>query len=215
MMWEQGFLDTKQMAGAFQLLHSNDLVWSRMVREYFMGERVTMSDLMAWNADATRMPYRMHSEYLRHLFLENDLAEGRYGVAGKPVALSDIRAPLFVVGTERDHVSPWRSVYKIHSLTDTEVTFVLASGGHNVGIVAQPGREEARYRVLKRTAQERHLDPDAWLAEAREGKGSWWSEWTRWIDGHSAKPRRPPPMGAPAKGYAPLCAAPGTYVLAE
>jgi polyhydroxyalkanoate synthase len=214
-MWEQGFLDTRQMAGAFQLLRSNDLVWSRMVHEYLMGERAPTTDLTAWNADGTRMPYRMHSEYLRHLFLANDLAEGRYEVAGKPVALSDIRAPLFVVGTERDHVSPWRSVYKIHALTDTEVTFVLASGGHNVGIVAQPGNEKAQYRALRRAAQERHLDPDAWMAKAREGRGSWWNEWARWLDAHSGKPRRPPSMGAPTKGYVPVCAAPGTYVLGD
>ena len=92
-MWEQGYLDTKQMAGAFQLLRSNDLVWSRMVREYLMGEREPMIDLMAWNADATRMPYRMHSEYLRQLFLDNELAEGRYLVDGTAIALTDIRAP--------------------------------------------------------------------------------------------------------------------------
>ena len=212
-MWEQGFLDTRQMAGAFQLLRSNDLVWSRIVNEYLMGERAPTTDFTAWNADGTRMPYRMHSEYLRHLFLENDLAERRYLVAGKPVALSDIRAPLFVVGTERDHVSPWRSVYKIQSLTDTEVTFVLASGGHNVGIVAEPGRENARYRVLKRGAEARYLDPDAWMAAARAGEGSWWNEWTRWLDQHSGARRAPPPMGA--KGYAPLCDAPGTYVYAD
>ena len=106
MMWEKGYLDTKQMAGAFQLLRSNDLVWSRMIHDYMMGERSEMNDLMAWNADATRMPYRMHSEYLRHLFLKNDLAEGCYRVGGRPVALSDIRAPVFMVGTERDHVAP-------------------------------------------------------------------------------------------------------------
>lgn len=141
MMWAQGFLDAKQMAGAFQLLRSNDLVWSRMIREYMMGDRSPMIDLMAWNADLTRMPYRMHSEYLHHLFLDNDLAEGRYMAGGKPVALTDIRVPIFAVGTIWDHVAPWRSVYKIHLLTDTEVTFLLTSGGHNAGIVSEPGAQ--------------------------------------------------------------------------
>jgi polyhydroxyalkanoate synthase subunit PhaC len=138
LMWEQGFLDSRQMAGTFEMLRSNDLVWSRVVHEYLMGERRPMTDLMAWNADATRMPYRMHSEYLRKLFLDNDLAEGRFAAAGKPIALSDISVPVFCVGTTNDHVAPWRSTYKINLQTDAEVTYLLTTGGHNAGIVSEP-----------------------------------------------------------------------------
>lgn len=213
MMWEQGFLDAKQMAGAFQLLRSNDLVWSRMLREYLMGERTPMTDLMAWNADATRMPYRMHSEYLRHLFLDNDLAEGRYRVEGRPIALTDIRAPIFAVGTVRDHVAPWRSVYKIHLLSDTKVTFLLTTGGHNAGIVSEPGRKGRSYQVLTKSKDDRYSDPDAWLTIAPRKEGSWWPEWVAWLVARSGDPVAPPPMGAPAAGYPPLWDAPGTYVL--
>jgi polyhydroxyalkanoate synthase len=129
MMWERGYLDSHQMAGAFQLLRSNDLIWSRAVRDYLMGRRSTPIDIMAWNADATRMAYRMHSEYLRALFLDNDLAEGRFDVGGHPITVRDIRVPIFTVGTEQDHVAPWRSVFKLHFLTDSELTFVLTNGG--------------------------------------------------------------------------------------
>src|SRR5713226_3234620 len=139
MMWQRGVLDTTQMAGAFQLLRSNDLIWSKITRDYLMGERAPPSDLMAWNADATRLPYRMHSEYLRRLFLDNDLAEGRFLAGAAPVALSDIRTPMFAVATVMDHVAPWRSTHKIHLLTDTEVTYVLTTGGHNAGIISELG----------------------------------------------------------------------------
>jgi len=108
MMSERGYLDTRQMAGAFQLLRSNDLVWSAMVQTYLKGERRPMIDLMAWNADATRMPFRMHSEYLRHLFLGNDLAESRYEAGGRAISLRDVRIPAFAISTIADHVAPWR-----------------------------------------------------------------------------------------------------------
>lgn len=210
-MWEQGFLESRQMAGAFQLLRSNDLVWSRIMREYLMGERSAMTDLMAWNSDATRMPFRMHAEYLRRLFLQNDLAEGRYTAGGRPVALKDLRLPLFAVGTERDHVAPWHSVYKLHLLTDAEVTFVLTSGGHNAGIVSEPGHSGRRFRIGTKRVGGIYVDPQVWAAEASVRGGSWWPEWAQWLATHSGAPVAPPSMGA--AGYAPMGDAPGTYVL--
>jgi polyhydroxyalkanoate synthase len=212
MMAAQGYLDAKQMAGAFQLLRSNDLIWSAMVHEYLMGERRPMIDLMAWNADATRMPARMHSEYLRRLFLDNDLAEGRYAVDGKPISLRDIRVPVFAVSTVTDHVAPWRSVYKIQILTDADVTFVLSSGGHNAGIVNPPGHPRSRHQIASHKQADTYIDPDAWQAAAPHHDRSWWLCWLEWLQRHSSGSVEPPAMGAPAAGYAPLCDAPGTYV---
>jgi polyhydroxyalkanoate synthase len=213
MMWEQGFLDSRQMAGAFQMLRSNDLVWSRLIHEYLMGERQPMIDLMAWNADATRLPYRMHSEYLRQLFLDNDLAEGRLLIEGRPVALSDIRVPIFAVGTLSDHVAPWRSTYKINLQMDTEVTYLLTTGGHNAGIVSEPGRDGRSYQVLTKQADDRYIDPDTFVKSVPSKEGSWWPEWVGWVARNSGAPVAPPAMGAPQSGYAPICDAPGTFVL--
>jgi len=214
-MWDQGYLDGKQMAGMFQLLRSNDLIWSRLVHEYLMGQRSPMVDfdLMAWNADTTRMPYRMHSEYLRRLFLNNDLFEGRYQVDGRPVVLSDIRAPIFAVTTEADHVAPWRSVYKINLVSDTDVTFVLTSGGHNAGVVSEPGHRHRYFRVSHRLSGEMYVDPDTWYLNNPSTDGSWWPVWAEWLEHKSAGRAAPPPLGAPDKGYPPLGAAPGQYVL--
>jgi polyhydroxyalkanoate synthase len=212
MMWEQGFLDAKQMIGAFQMLRSNDLIWSRVVHEYLMGERPPMIDLMAWNADSTRMPYRMHSEYLRELFLDNDLVEGRFTVGDKPIALSDIRVPIFAVGTVRDHVAPWHSTYKINLLTDTDVTYLLTTGGHNAGIVSEPGHHHRSFQVMTKKANDPYIDPDSYVNDAPRHDGSWWSEWVAWLTDRSGALEPPPSMGATVAGHGPLCDAPGTYV---
>jgi len=212
MMWDQGYLDTKQMAGAFQLLRSSDLIWSHCVHEYLMGRRQEMFDLMAWNADATRMPYKLHSEYLRHIFLNNELAEGQYRVGGKPVAISDIDVPVFCVSTTSDHVASSRSVYKLHLLADTDVTFVLASGGHNAGIVSEPGHESRTYRIRTTREDESFLGPDVWCAASRKHNGSWWSAMVTWLSERSGGEVKPPAMGAKGSRYKPVDDAPSSYV---
>lgn len=215
MMWRRGFLGAAQMAGAFQMLRTNDLLWSRLVRDYLIGERDAPSDLMSWNADATRMPYQMHSDYLRRLFLNNDLAEGRYQVEGRPVALSDLHMPMFVVGTQRDHVAPWKSTYKIHFLTNADITYVLTSGGHNAGIVAPPAEEGHSYQVLTKKAGDPYVGPDDWSKRAPSHKGSWWIEWARFLAAHSGQPVAPPQLGNQEQKGAPLDDAPGSYVLEQ
>ncbi len=212
LMWSQGYLDTTQMAGTFQMLRSSDLIWSRIMHDYLMGERAPLTDLMAWNADATRMPYRMHSEYLRRLYLRNALAEGHYKVDGRPVAVENVRAPWFVVGTENDHVAPWKSVYKIHLLADSEVTFVLTSGGHNAGIVSEPGHPHRHFRWAVHPGGRPYADPDHWVGQARQEDGSWWPRWDAWLVQKGSGQRvTPPPMGNAA--HPAIGDAPGEYVL--
>jgi polyhydroxyalkanoate synthase subunit PhaC len=207
-----GYLTGEAMAGSFQFLHSRDLVWTRRMREYLMGEREQASDLMAWNADTTHMPARMHNEYLTSLYLHNALSAGAYRVGGREgraVSLADLRAPVFMVGTTRDHVSPWRSVYKLHHLCEAQITFVLASGGHNAGIVSEPGHAHRSYRIGTRAAHGPWIDPATWEREATEHEGSWWPAWQQWLAAHSSKKRAPPALPRGAS----LGAAPGEYVL--
>ena len=210
-MAETGYLKASQMAGAFQMLRSYDLLWSRMVNEYLLGDRAPMNDLMAWNADATRMPAKMHSQYLRRLFLNDDLSEGHYPVRGKPVSLGGITLPTFMVGTVTDHVAPWRSVFKLHLMSPAEITFALTSGGHNAGIVNPPGNPRRHYQLLTRAAGGSYVAPDEWLQKAPEAQGSWWPAWLAWLQARSGAPVKPPRTGASA--YKPVCDAPGRYVL--
>lgn len=211
-MWVEGTLDQCRMAGAFQMLRSQDLLWSRMVREYLLGERTPTSGLMAWNADATRMPARMHSQYLRRLYLGNDLAQGRFDVGGHPVSVEDLDVPVFAVGTETDHVAPWRSVFKLTHLLDTDLMFVLTSGGHNAGIVSEPGHARRSYRLLDHRRGSHHPDPDCWAADALRVDGSWWPAWVRWLRDHSG---RDVPASRRHCEINSLYPAPGVYVLQQ
>ncbi|WP_254685004.1 PHA/PHB synthase family protein [Tateyamaria omphalii] len=209
-MAEQGCLEANQMMSAFQMLRSNDLIWSRMIRRYLMGEgEAEMNDLMSWNADSTRMPARMHSEYLRQMFLNNDLAAGRYHVDGRAVSLRDIRVPIFGVGTETDHIAPWKSVFKIHDLGHADVTFALTNGGHNAGVISKPGHNRRHYRLHTIRDDENTLTPEDWMQVAQMQQGSWWPAWTAWLATHSGDRIAPPKMSGTLED------APGTYVKME
>ncbi|MCV2878444.1 alpha/beta fold hydrolase [Sedimentimonas flavescens] len=219
MMWEEGYLDKEAMAGTFSMLKSQDLVWSKMVREYMLGEREAPSSLGAWSHDATRMPYKMHSEYLRKLFLNNDLADGRMTAGEGHIYLQDIKAPVFAVATEHDHIAPWNSVFKLTYLMHGDVTFALVSGGHNTGIVAPPGSARAKHRIMTHVPGHNHPAPEDWAKSVPKVQGSWWEPWADWLrvtGGAVAGPdQAPPPMGNADAGYKPLQNAPGRYVLKQ
>jgi polyhydroxyalkanoate synthase len=212
-MHQEGVLDAKQMGGAFQMLRPRDLIWQPMIQSYVKGVRDPMIDLMAWNADGTRMPYRMHTEYLYRLYLDNELSTGRFPVHGTPIALANITAPMFVVGTETDHVAPWKSVYKVGQLTrSNDYTFLLTSGGHNAGIVSGPVHPKRKHRVQTETRADEPMAADEWLASAPVQAGSWWPVWQSWLAARSGERVAPPAMGAAEAGYPLLGAAPGDYV---
>ena len=216
MMSARGYLDGTQMASAFAMLNARDLVWSRMEHEYLMGRSLPVSDLIAWNADATRMPYRQHHEYLHGLYLHNDLAKGRYLVNGKPVSLQDIHVPVFALGTQRDSVSPWRSVYKIQQSVHTDLTFCLTSGGHNVGVVNPPGPGVHRtYQLARRGLKGASVDADTWLAGTPAHEGSWWPALESWLAALGGARVKPPHMGGKAGTGKVLAEAPGAYVLVD
>ena len=153
----------------------------------------------------------MHSEYLHGLYLENRLSAGRYAVDGKMIALRDIRAPIFAVGMALDHIAPWRSVYKVILFSDADVTFALASGGHNVGIVNPPSQAKSSFQLMTREEGARYMDPYTWIATAPRHEGSWWPAWEDG-SGERARRSRPPPLGDVEEGYPPLADAPGSYL---
>jgi polyhydroxyalkanoate synthase len=210
-----GVLKSEQMGAAFSLLRSRDLLWTPAVKNYLRGKRESPNDLMAWNADGTRMPSRMHAEYLRRLYLENALPRGEFQAEGHRVDLAAIQIPMFVVGTETDHVAPWQSVYKARGLTrSADYTFLLTSGGHNAGIVSGPAHPRRRHRVRTWLTAGEALAPQAWIEATPPQPGSWWPVWQRWLEQHSTQAQVPPPtLGSAAAGYSAIADAPGDYVL--
>ncbi len=204
-MAERGYLEGSEMAGTFDFLRGNDLVWNYVASNWLMGQKPPAFDILAWNEDSTRMPAAMHSFYLRSCYLDNALAQGELELAGRLLRLDDISTDTYLLAAKEDHIAPWRSSYKATQLLKTDLRFVLSTSGHIAGIVNPPG-PKPRYWVNP----DLPADPDAWLAGADSRAGSWWEDWTTWIESRAGERGRPPGMGS--KAHPALADAPGTYV---
>jgi poly[(R)-3-hydroxyalkanoate] polymerase subunit PhaC len=207
-MARRGFLDSNEMSRTFDFMRANDLIWSYVASNWLMGEDPPAFDILAWNADGTRMPAAMHSFYLRSCYIGNQLARGEMELAGTRLNLADVKADAYVLSAKEDHIAPWTAAYKTTQLFSGHVRFVLSSSGHIAGIVNPPSPKSKHWTNATNPPSSKE-----WLAQAEEHQGSWWEDWAGWI-AERAGDRRPPP-GLGSKAYPAIGEAPGTYVLAD
>ncbi len=210
LMRTRGYLDGREMAASFRLLRSNSLIWHYVVHGWLYGERPAPFDVLYWNMDVTRMPYRMHEYYLREMYLKNSLIKpNALTIAGEPIDLARIHQPLYSVSAEDDHIAPWRQTFHVNGYVTSPKRFVLSSSGHILGIVNPPVTPPRRRFWVG--AAHRGQNADAWRAKAEEQAGSWWQDWSAWLAEKCGPLGAPPPVATEA--FAKLADAPGTYVL--
>jgi polyhydroxyalkanoate synthase len=208
-MMERGYLDSREMSNMFNLLRSNDLIWSNVVNNYLLGQKPPAFDLLYWNSDGTRMARAAHTWYLRNTYSENNLIHpGKIHLKGEALDLGRIRLDIYAVGAEKDHIVPWDAAWRVSQLVGSKVRFALASSGHIAGMINPPGGKGI-YWVSEGQAA---ASPQAWRKSAERHEGSWWTDWSHWLEAHAGETVPPPPMGGAA--YPPLQDAPGSYVLA-
>ncbi len=213
-MMERGYLDNRKMANMFNLLRSSELIWANVINNYLLGQKPPAFDLLYWNADGTRMARDAHSFYLRNTYLENNLIEpGKVKLKGRPIDLGKIEGEIYAVGAERDHIVPWYSAWKIGQLTSGNVHFTLASSGHIAGMINPPHKGKGKHWVNESGDAGEAATAEEWRKNATEHEGSWWQDWTNWLEPHSGDEVSPPPMGS--DNYPPIEDAPGTYVTEE
>jgi len=204
-----GFLEGKNMATTFNMLRSNDLIWSFVINNYLMGKEPFPFDLLFWNCDTTNMPPKMHSFYLRNMYQQNLLQKpGGLNLGGQPIDLSKVKIPIFVQASKEDHIAPYKSVFKATQLMSGPAEFMLAGSGHIAGVINHP--DAKKYQHWTNSSRKKYKTADDWLADAKEHPGSWWPHWDKWLSKKSG-----PKVAArdPAKGkLKPLEDAPGSYV---
>ena len=205
-MNERGYLEGSEMASTFNLLRANDLVWSFVVNNYLLGKDPFPFDLLYWNADSTRMPARMHSFYLRNMYIKNLMGvPGGITLAGEPIDLSQVKLPAYFISTVEDHIAPWKTTYRGACYLGGPVRFVLGGSGHIAGIVNPPAAKKYHYW----TNDSLPATPEEWFATATQRPGSWWEDWQAWIDRQNAGE----PKVKARKPQSPLEDAPGSYAM--
>ncbi|HZF58398.1 MAG TPA: class I poly(R)-hydroxyalkanoic acid synthase, partial [Rubrobacter sp.] len=205
-MLERGYLDNRKMANMFNLLRSNDLIWSNVVNNYLLGQKPPAFDLLYWNSDGTRMARDAHSFYLRNTYLENNLVKpGKVEIKGRKIDLGKIEGDIYAVGAEKDHIVPWASAWKVSQITNGTTRFTLANSGHIAGMINPPSKGKGRYWATENGGA--FDTAEAWREKAKEHEGSWWEDWSRWLDAHSGGEVDPPGMGS--ENYPPIEDAPG------
>jgi polyhydroxyalkanoate synthase subunit PhaC len=207
-MAKEGHLKGETMAGTFDLLRANDLIFNYVVSNWLMGQQPPAFDILAWNSDSTRMPPKMHAFYLRHFYVQNKLPKGELEIAGQLINLGDIKNDAYVVGAENDHIVPWRSSYTATRLLSGPVRFVLSSGGHIAGIVNPPGPKG--WYIVSDGGDDLPDTPDEWRQLAERHSGSWWEDWATWSDALAGDLIDPPSMGSDT--YPVLYDGPGEYI---
>jgi poly[(R)-3-hydroxyalkanoate] polymerase subunit PhaC len=210
-MMERGYLDNRKMANMFNLLRSSELIWSNVVNNYLLGQKPPAFDLLYWNADGTRMARDAHSFYLRNTYLENNLVNpDKVQIKGRPIDLGKIEGEIYAVGAERDHIVPWYSAWKIGQLTSAKTRFALANSGHIAGMINPPSRGKGKHWVNESGDAGAAITAEEWRKNATEHEGSWWEDWTNWLEPRSGEKVSPPQVGS--EDYPPIENAPGTYV---
>jgi polyhydroxyalkanoate synthase len=207
-MNERGYLEGSEMAGTFNLMRANDLVWSFVVNNYLMGKAPFPFDLLYWNADSTRMPARMHSFYLRNMYIKNLMGvPGGIQLDGVPIDLSKVTLPSYFISTVEDHIAPWKTTYRGAQYLKGPIKFVLGGSGHIAGIVNPPAAKKYHYW----TNDSMPSSADEWFKSAQQKPGSWWEDWQRWIEPHGGgmAPARIPGEGA----LRAIEDAPGSYAM--
>ena len=206
-MLERGYLDSREMSNMFNLLRSNDLIWSNVVNNYLLGLKPPAFDLLYWNSDGTRMARAAHSWYLRNTYVENNLIQpGKVQIKGVPLDLGQVRLDIYAVGAEKDHIVPWDAAWRIQQIVAGKTRYVLASSGHIAGIINPPGGKGSYW-----TNDDQTDTPARWRESAYRHEGSWWTDWAAWLATRSGPKRKPPSLGS--RLHPPLQDAPGSYVL--